>query len=132
MRVHPFFNLVCLALMSFLAGVVTAVDSPALGGGSPAVPDWAQARDEAARILSEIVKIDTSNPPGNETKVARHIQAILNKEGIASEILELQPGRGNLVARLRGNGTKRPILLMGHTDVVGVERERWGRKGDIH
>ena len=72
-----------------------------------------------------MIKIDTSGAAGNETQVAQFIKAILDKEGIASEILELQPGRGNLVARLRGNGTKRPVLLMGHTDVVGVERDKW-------
>lgn len=118
-------TIVYSAVLLCLAGGEGTVDSPALGADSNSAPDWAQARDEAAKILSEIVKIDTSNPPGNETKVARHIQAILNKEGIASQILESQPGRGNLVARLRGSGKKRPILLMGHTDVVGVEREKW-------
>ncbi|HBD99389.1 MAG TPA: peptidase M20, partial [Gemmatimonadetes bacterium] len=44
---------------------------------------------------------------------------------IDSKIYELEPGRGNLVARIRGNGSKRPILLMGHIDVVGVERDQW-------
>jgi len=92
---------------------------------APLAPNWAQARDETVRILSGMVKIDTSNPPGHETKVAEYIKAILDREGIASQIFELEPGRGNLVARLKGNGKKRPILLMGHTDVVGVEREKW-------
>jgi acetylornithine deacetylase/succinyl-diaminopimelate desuccinylase-like protein len=90
-----------------------------------AEPGWAQARDEAINILAGMVKIDSSNPPGNETKVAEYIKAILDKEGIAAEILELTPGRGNIVARLKGNGKKQPLLLMGHTDVVGVERDKW-------
>jgi len=86
-------------------------------------PDFGQARDETAKMLVEMVKIDTSN--GNETKVAEYIKSVLDKEGIASEIFEMVPGRGNVVARLKGNGKKRPILLMGHIDVVGVERARW-------
>jgi acetylornithine deacetylase/succinyl-diaminopimelate desuccinylase-like protein len=91
---------------------------------SPA-PDFAAAREEVVKILSGFVRIDTSNPPGNETKGAEYLKAILDREGIASEIFEMEPGRGNIVARIKGNGSKRPLLLMGHIDVVGVEREKW-------
>lgn len=90
-----------------------------------ATPDFAAARDEVVKILSGFVRIDTSNPPGNETKGAEYLKAILDREGIASEIFEMEPGRGNIVARLKGNGKKKPLLLMGHIDVVGVEREKW-------
>jgi len=89
------------------------------------LPDFSKTRDEAVQLLESLIRIDTSNPPGNETKVAEYIKSLLDKEGIASEIHTLQPGRGNIVARLKGNGRKRPLLLMGHTDVVGVEREKW-------
>jgi acetylornithine deacetylase/succinyl-diaminopimelate desuccinylase-like protein len=106
-----------------LGGSTHGTDSARGADGGRSLPNWTEAGDEAVRNLADIIKIDTSN--GNETKAARHIKAILDKEGIESEILELESGRGNLVARLRGNGTKRPILLMGHTDVVGVEREKW-------
>lgn len=88
-------------------------------------PDFSKARDEAIRILQELIRIDTSNPPGNETKAAEYLKNTLDKEGIPSEILAKDPARGNLVARIKGNGKKKPILLMGHTDVVGVEREKW-------
>ncbi|HLG17510.1 MAG TPA: M20/M25/M40 family metallo-hydrolase [Blastocatellia bacterium] len=88
-------------------------------------PDFAAARNELISILSGFVKIDTSNPPGNETRGAEYLKAILDREGIPSDIFEREPGRGNLVARLKGNGKKRPILLMGHIDVVGVERDKW-------
>ena len=91
----------------------------------PAMPDFAAARDEVVNILSGFVRVDTSNPPGNETKGAQYLKTILDREGIASEIFEMEPGRGNIVARIRGNGKKRPVLLMGHIDVVGVEREKW-------
>ena len=93
--------------------------------GSAAVPDFAAAREETVGILSGFIKVDTSNPPGNETKGAQYLQSILQRDGIASEILELEPGRGNIVARLKGNGKKKPLLLMGHIDVVGVERSKW-------
>ena len=88
-------------------------------------PDFAAARDEAVRYLSEYLRIDTVNPPGNETRGAKYLQSILKREGIPSEIFELEPGRGNLVARLTGSGSKKPILIMGHIDTVGIERGKW-------
>lgn len=88
-------------------------------------PDFDQARTEAVKFLSDLVKIDTSNPPGNETRAAEYIKGILAAEGIPAQIYESAPGRGNLVARLKGNGRKKPLLLMGHLDVVGVERDKW-------
>jgi acetylornithine deacetylase/succinyl-diaminopimelate desuccinylase-like protein len=88
-------------------------------------PDFNAALDEVVKILSGFVKVDTSNPPGNETKGAEYLKSILDREGIPSEIFEMQKDRGNIVARLKGNGKKRPLLLMGHIDVVGVEREKW-------
>ncbi len=89
------------------------------------VPDFSAARDEALKILEGLVRIDTSNPPGNETRTAQYIKAVLDAESIPAEILELQPGRGNIIARIHGNGSKKPLLLMGHLDVVGVERDKW-------
>ncbi|MEP7309870.1 MAG: M20/M25/M40 family metallo-hydrolase [Acidobacteriota bacterium] len=88
-------------------------------------PDFSKTRDEAVALLQRLIQIDTSNPPGNETVAAEYLKGLLDKEGIASEIHGLQPRRGNIVARLKGNGRKRPLLLMGHTDVVGVERDKW-------
>ena len=88
-------------------------------------PDFRPARDEAVRTLQALIRIDTSNPPGNETKLAEYLKGILDKEGIASEIIAAEPGRGNLIARIKGNGRKQPLLLMGHSDTVGVEKEKW-------
>lgn len=90
-----------------------------------ATPDFEAAHREIVTNLQRCVQIDTTNPPGNESKAAHFLKAILDREGIPSEIVERVPGRGNLIARLKGSGKKRPILLMGHTDVVGVEREKW-------
>src|SRR6266568_576275 len=102
---------------------VSAASAQQPSAASSAITD--ASRVEAVQFLTDLVKIDTSNPPGNEVKAANYIKAVLDKEGVASEIFESAPGRGNIVARLKGNGAKRPLLLMGHLDVVGVERDKW-------
>ena len=89
------------------------------------VPDFTQAKDEALEIARALIRIDTSNPPGNETEAVLYLQGILDKEGIASEVVASDPARANLIARIKGNGTRRPVLLVGHTDVVGFERDKW-------
>lgn len=90
-----------------------------------AAPDFDAARREAVAILRDLVRIDTTSPPGNETRIAHYLQERLDAEGIASEIYGAAPERGNLVARLEGDGSKAPVLIMGHTDVVGVQAEQW-------
>jgi acetylornithine deacetylase/succinyl-diaminopimelate desuccinylase-like protein len=87
--------------------------------------DWGKLEPEILQRFTELLRIDTSNPPGNETKAARAIQAMLEREGIATRQFAMDPSRANLVARIKGSGAKRPLLLMGHTDVVGVQREKW-------
>jgi acetylornithine deacetylase/succinyl-diaminopimelate desuccinylase-like protein len=87
--------------------------------------DWKKLEPEIVARFTELLRIDTSNPPGNETKAANVIKAILEREGIASRTFALEPSRANLVARIKGNGAQRPVLLLGHTDVVGVQREKW-------
>lgn len=88
-------------------------------------PDFKKAHEEAQKFLTELIRIDTSNPPGNEARAAEYIKGVLAAEGIPAQIYESAPGRGNLVARLKGSGRKKPLLLMGHLDVVGVERDKW-------
>lgn len=87
--------------------------------------DWKRLEPETLEHYIALLKIDTSNPPGNETKAVDYLKPILEKEGIAVQVLALDPNRANLVARLKGNGSKKPIIIMGHTDVVGVQREKW-------
>jgi acetylornithine deacetylase/succinyl-diaminopimelate desuccinylase-like protein len=87
--------------------------------------DWDAVGSEAVDHLVELVKIPSVNPPGNETEVAEYVKAVLAAEGIESRLYALDPARANLVARLEGNGSKQPILIMGHTDVVGVQPEKW-------
>ena len=89
--------------------------------------DWAAVREEATAILRDYLRIDTTNPPGNETPAARFLQDLLRKDGIESQIYEPKPGRGNLVARLPGRGGKRPFMLMSHSDVVPADRATWSR-----
>lgn len=88
-------------------------------------PDFPAAHNEIITNISAFIRVDTVNPPGNETRGAQFLKVILDREGIPSEILTLEKDRGSLVARLKGNGKKKPLMLMGHTDVVGVEREKW-------
>src|SRR6202166_3367022 len=96
----------------------------ALPAQNPAV-DWNQQKAEILRHYRSLVQIDTSNPPGNETKAVEYLKKVFEAEGIPTKVFALEPARANLVARIRGNGKKRPILLMAHTDVVGVQREKW-------
>jgi acetylornithine deacetylase/succinyl-diaminopimelate desuccinylase-like protein len=84
-----------------------------------------ESQAEAVRFLADLIRIDTQDPPGNESKVAHYLEGVLRLEGIESELLEPVPGRASLVARLKGDGTKRPVLIMAHEDVVPVERSRW-------
>jgi len=87
--------------------------------------DWDEIGEEAINHLINLVQINTSNPPGNETQAANYLKDALAAEGIDSELFALDPDRANLVTRIKGNGSKRPILIMGHTDVVGVQADKW-------
>jgi acetylornithine deacetylase/succinyl-diaminopimelate desuccinylase-like protein len=87
--------------------------------------DPQQAQAEAVHFLADLIKIDTQDPPGDESKVAHYIEGVLKSAGVESEILEPVPGRASIVARIKGNGKKRPLLIMGHEDVVPVDRAHW-------
>ena len=87
--------------------------------------DWDEVGAESVGHLVDLVRIDTSNPPGNETEVVEYLENVLAVAGIESQRYALEESRANLVARINGNGSKRPILMMGHTDVVGVQPEKW-------
>jgi acetylornithine deacetylase/succinyl-diaminopimelate desuccinylase-like protein len=87
--------------------------------------DWPAIHREALDIFVRYLQIDTSNPPGNEKPAARFLGALCAAEGIAVGYIETAPNREVLVARLGGDGSKRPIMLCNHTDVVPVEAEYW-------
>ena len=88
-------------------------------------PNWSQIEEETMRHFQAILRLDTSNPPGNETLVVEYLKSVLDKEGIETRVFANDPKRANLIARLRGNGKKRPLLIMGHTDVVTVDPTKW-------
>ncbi len=92
---------------------------------SPAQPDWTALQDETLRHYQALLRLDTSNPPGNERLVADYLKQVFDSAGIPSQILALDSNRSNLIARLTGNGRKRPLLIMGHTDVVTVDSAKW-------
>ena len=87
--------------------------------------DWPAVETESLAYFSDLIRTNTSNPPGNETEAANYLQRVLREAGIDSELFSLDPARANLVARIRGNGSKGPILVMAHTDVVGVQPDNW-------
>ncbi len=87
--------------------------------------DWKALGDETVDLLRRYLMIDTTNPPGNEIEGARFLARVLEREGIASETVESAPGRANLVARLRGDGSLPGIVLHHHIDVVYADRRYW-------
>src|SRR5688500_13191611 len=103
-----------VSLIAFLTWLFPASAAPQL--------NLDRAHQELVSTLTNLIRLDTS---AATTKAAEYLKSFLDREGIASEIVHLEPEHGNLIARLKGNGSKRPLLLMGHVDVVGVEREKW-------
>jgi acetylornithine deacetylase/succinyl-diaminopimelate desuccinylase-like protein len=87
--------------------------------------EWNQLFGEAVGYLQEYLRMNTINPPGNEVEGAHFFKKIFEKDSIPCQIFEPSPGRGNLLATLKGNGTKKPLLLLNHIDVVPVEKEGW-------
>lgn len=93
--------------------------------------DLTAAGDEAVAHLRDMVRFDTTNPPGQETALVRHLADLLTTEGVEVEVLESAPGRANLVARLpaadrAGKGNRsRPLMMLSHLDVVPVEADQW-------
>ncbi|MGE5654942.1 MAG: M20/M25/M40 family metallo-hydrolase [Bacillota bacterium] len=75
--------------------------------------------------LQALIRINTTNPPGGETEAARYIAGVCAEAGIEHELVEPIPGRGSVVARLRGDGSLRPLLLLGHLDVVPADARDW-------
>ncbi len=107
-----------------------AQQKPPTAAPVPAAPiaDTSALAREAAGWLADLIRFNTTNPPGNEETAARYIAGILQKEGITPELLEVAPGRSGVVARLRSSAVADPtraLLLVAHLDVVGVDRAKW-------
>src|SRR5258708_1448939 len=92
---------------------------------SAQTPDWAKINGETLRHFQALVQIDSTNPPGNETRVADYLKKVLEAEGIPVTLAAQDPARANVIARLKGNGSKRPLLIMGHSDTVKVDPAKW-------
>jgi acetylornithine deacetylase/succinyl-diaminopimelate desuccinylase-like protein len=90
-----------------------------------AQPEWRSLEDEILRHYQAVLRLDTTNPPGNEHIAVEYVKKVLDAEGIANQVFALDPNRSNIVARLKGNGKKRPLLIMGHTDDVTVDASKW-------
>jgi acetylornithine deacetylase/succinyl-diaminopimelate desuccinylase-like protein len=120
-------------LRSTLAAAVIATVvfawTPAHRAGAPShaevALDWPKINQEAIEKLCDYIRVDTSNPPGNEARAAEWYGKIFDAEGIPYETAESAPGRSNLVARLKGTGSEPALILLNHTDVVPVSREFW-------
>lgn len=118
-----------LAILAPWAGAqVPGMGQPVMTQSSGPMGDTAALAREATGWLMDLIKINTTNPPGNEEAAAKYIAGVLQKEGIKAELLPLAPGRSAVVARLNASAFADPskaLLLVAHTDVVGVEREKW-------
>ncbi|MCX6620465.1 MAG: M20/M25/M40 family metallo-hydrolase, partial [Acidobacteria bacterium] len=79
----------------------------------------------ARKYLIDLIRIESVNPPGRETRVARYLKAVADAEGIPAELLGDNPSRLNFVARLKGSSELRPLLLMAHSDVVPADPGQW-------
>jgi acetylornithine deacetylase/succinyl-diaminopimelate desuccinylase-like protein len=111
---------------------VRAQSAPAQASSAQAATasgvDFSKLDFEALGWLQSLIRINTTNPPGNELVAAKYISGILAQEGIHADIFESTPGRGFLVARLSSSSVPDPsraLLLMGHLDVVGVDKSKW-------
>src|ERR1700688_3957598 len=93
-----------------------------------AKPDLSKLADEAQVWLSDLVRINSVNPPCNEAVVTKYISAIFQKEGISNEVIEMAPGRSIVTARLQAGPLPAPsnaLLLLAHQDTVGVDAAKW-------
>ena len=92
---------------------------------APGDADWKALGGEATALLSQYLRINTTNPPGNEIGAARWLAAALRRDGIEAQVFEPAPGKANLYARLSGDGSARPLILLNHMDVVLASPEYW-------
>lgn len=122
------FSLLSLPPGQSLTAQAPSMAMPTVQPAQSPVSNTNPLAKEAEGWLADLIRINTTNPPGNEQAAAKYIAGILTKEGITSEFLDLQPGRSALVARLRSAALPDPsraFLLVAHMDVVGVDNSKW-------
>jgi acetylornithine deacetylase/succinyl-diaminopimelate desuccinylase-like protein len=97
-----------------------------LSAQQPAQPDWARLEPEILKHFQTLVQFNTTDPPGGERPAAEYLKQVLEREGIPATLYALDDAnRPNLVARLKGNGKKKPLLIMGHLDTVNIDEKKW-------
>jgi len=116
--------LTAVAVVLMAAALTVTAPLAAQGAAGASAGDDALLREATAQ-LQAMIRLNTSNPPGNELLTARFLDSLFRAEGIESQVFESAPGRGAVVARIRGSAGKSPVILMGHMDVVGVVRDKW-------
>ena len=92
-------------------------------------PDWKAANAETLRHFQALIRMNTADPPGGEGPAVDYLRKVLEAEGLQVGVYTMEPNRPNLVVRLKGNGRKRPVLIMGHTDTVNIEASKWKDHG---
>ncbi len=112
-------------LLKVVIGVFLVLASGGLSAQGRTRPDWTSADAELIRHFQALVQIDTTDPPGGERPAFEYLKRILTAEGIPVQELVLEPNRPSLVARLKGTGRQRPLLIVGHTDTVNVDPAKW-------
>ncbi len=114
-----------MVTMSRLLLAVLVIAACVRSAGSQVQWNAAAIEAETMQHFQALLRLDTSSPPGNEIRAVEYLEQVLKREGIPYQIFAKDPQRPNLVARIKGNGKKRPILVMGHTDVVTVDPQKW-------
>ena len=118
----------CAGRIFLTIALALAAGAGARAQSPMAKPDLSKLADEAQGWLSDLVRTNSVNPPGNEAVVAKYISAIFQKEGIANEVLEMAPGRSIVIARIQAGPLPDPstaLLLVAHQDTVGVDPKKW-------
>ncbi len=110
-----------------LRRLCTGLAIAALTSATHAQPaaDMAAFEAETLTHFQALLQLDTSSPPGNEIRAVEYLKRVLDAEGISYQVFAKEPSRPNLVVRIKGNGKKKPVLILGHTDVVTVDPKKW-------
>ena len=116
---------IAAALASVVAVIGHAQQRPFDSRLAQGGPDFAKLEEETMRHYQALLRFDSSDPPGKELPVAEYVKQVFDQEGISTQLFALEPNRPNVVARLKGNGRKRPLLIIGHSDVVNVDPAKW-------
>jgi len=118
-RLQPLRVLLILATLSFSAFAETQLDDHLRA------IVWPPYQDETVKLMGEYLRIDTSNPPGNELAAAEFFRRLFDQAGIQNTIYPYAPGRADIYAVIKGDGTLRPLIMLNHMDVVQADASSW-------